>query len=445
MQHINDDMDDLLRNAAEDYPLKISGANWDAIAGKLATEEGKDEIAPIIVMQASKTRFYKYAALLLLIPLAYMAAKYAGYLGTTTNTGIQPGKTNTVIAKGANGTNVGTKIITTPAQSGVKIPTVGTDTTVPNNTVASETASAGQSQTIFRMRKHGANVVGGDNGSGGQNPVNKSVALGGNKDILAGKKGDKMSSSPAAENINPNSNVNDRTNGVEPEELTGVHAPNNNAATTAANTSATATAPIVHPAKVKRFYIGAYVAPEYTTVKYQPGSKIGFTFGGLFGYKLSKFVSVEAGIAVGKKYYTSDGKYFNSDVSWVRNWDKVLSISGYATLTEFPVTIRYNFKPSREGNFFVATGLVSYVVHQENYNYLVDKNGSQYSITKTPVVSTTNFLSDVSVSGGYESSLGNLCNFRIEPYYRIPLKGIGIGGLPITSIGLNIGVTKKIK
>jgi hypothetical protein len=123
---------------------------------------------------------------------------------------------------------------------------------------------------------------------------------------------------------------------------------------------------------------------------------------------------------------------------------KVLSLSGYSTLTEFPLSLKYNFKPSKEGNFFAAVGLISYVVHQEKYDYILDKNNTVYSVSKTPIVPTTDFFSNVSISGGYESKLGSLCSFRVEPYYRIPLKGIGIGSLPITSMGLNIGIIKKL-
>lgn len=442
MQHINDDIDDLLRNAAEDYPLKISGANWDTIAGRLASGEGKDEIAPVIAMQTSKARFYKYAALLLLIPLAYMAARYAGSVGNTKPSSAQVG---TGIAKGGSDVQTGTKITTAPGKKNTQAAPVNADTVLASKMVAVATTNVGQSQTVFRIKAHGKGVIDSSAAYNGQNPVhNNSLALGLNKDGAGNKLGDKISSEQVAENLNPQSSSTEKIVGTEPDMLSG-HLPKNSGDAAANAVSASATSPTMHIAKPKRFYIGAYVAPEYTTVKYQPGSKIGFTFGGLFGYKVSKFISLEAGIAVGKKYYTSDGKYFNSNVAWVHEWDKVLSISGYATLTEFPVTIRYNFKPTKEGNFFVATGLVSYVVHQENYNYLVDKNSTVYSITKTPIVSTTNFLSDVSISGGYQSSLGNLCNFRIEPYYRLPLKGIGIGSLPITSIGLNIGVTKNIK
>src|ERR1043166_5668279 len=36
MQHFDEDMDDLFRNASENYPLKIMEDNWEAIAESLA-------------------------------------------------------------------------------------------------------------------------------------------------------------------------------------------------------------------------------------------------------------------------------------------------------------------------------------------------------------------------------------------------------------------------
>ncbi len=50
----------------------------------------------------------------------------------------------------------------------------------------------------------------------------------------------------------------------------------------------------------------------------------------------------------------------------------------------------------------------------------------------------------MNVSVGYNRTLNKVGTLRIEPYLKIPIKGIGIGNLPITSTGLNIGITKKI-
>jgi hypothetical protein len=203
--------------------------------------------------------------------------------------------------------------------------------------------------------------------------------------------------------------------------------------------------PLVHANKPRKFYIGAFVAPDYTTVKYQPGSKVGFTFGGIVGYSLSKNLSIEAGISVDRKYYTTDGKYFNPKISWLNSFGKVLELSGYAGLTEFPVSVKYDFKKNRDGNFFVTAGFISSIVHEENYTYTFNKNGVVYTRDKSTKISTNSMFNNASISLGYEGYLGNHVNFRLEPYYRVPIHGIGIGNLPMTNIGLNIGVIKKIR
>ncbi len=48
------------------------------------------------------------------------------------------------------------------------------------------------------------------------------------------------------------------------------------------------TQPMVTVHKVKRLYIGAFVAPDFSTIKYQPGSKVGFNLGGVIGYNFFK-------------------------------------------------------------------------------------------------------------------------------------------------------------
>src|SRR5215217_6482334 len=65
MQHINDDMDELFRRAADDYPLKTDNANWDVVAKKLLVEQP--------VSNKSSKNNYKYLLLLLLlIPLGLL-------------------------------------------------------------------------------------------------------------------------------------------------------------------------------------------------------------------------------------------------------------------------------------------------------------------------------------------------------------------------------------
>jgi hypothetical protein len=41
--------------------------------------------------------------------------------------------------------------------------------------------------------------------------------------------------------------------------------------------------------------------------------------------------------------------------------------------------------------------------------------------------------------------MGNGLELRLEPYYKLPLGGMGTGKLYLTSTGLNIGITKSFR
>ena len=80
----------------------------------------------------------------------------------------------------------------------------------------------------------------------------------------------------------------------------------------------------------------------------------------------------------------------------------------------------------------------------EKYDFTIDNNGQQYQNSSTYKNSSTNLLAVANFSVGYNRALRQNITLRIEPYIKIPLKGVGIGSLPIMSTGLNIGITKKI-
>ena len=72
MQYVNDDMDELFREAAEKYPLDTSGADWDSVQ-KLMPADGS---AAVIVpdKRANKKRYW--LLLLLLIPAFWLPGKF---------------------------------------------------------------------------------------------------------------------------------------------------------------------------------------------------------------------------------------------------------------------------------------------------------------------------------------------------------------------------------
>src|SRR5277367_642065 len=76
MEHLENDMDHLFQKAGELYPLKTSGSDWDAMAGKL-NEEGFGDPAVVPGINTGATRNKRrWLLLLLLIPIGLGSIVY---------------------------------------------------------------------------------------------------------------------------------------------------------------------------------------------------------------------------------------------------------------------------------------------------------------------------------------------------------------------------------
>jgi len=120
-------------------------------------------------------------------------------------------------------------------------------------------------------------------------------------------------------------------------------------------------------------------------------------------------------------------------------------VNAFNSITEMPLTVQYNVQNKNNARVFVSAGGVSYIVHKENYSYVYTKNGQRKRGQTLYNKASQNWFSNVQMSLGYERSFNKICDVRIEPYCRVPLKGIGINDLPITSMGVNLALIKIIK
>jgi hypothetical protein len=194
----------------------------------------------------------------------------------------------------------------------------------------------------------------------------------------------------------------------------------------------------------KRLYGGVLAAAELTSVMGQSFRKPGFNGGFLFGYNLNERWQAEIGVILSQKYFYSDGKYAAPN-SMRQDGLEVDGIKANSRVTEIPVTLRYNLKKDDKQKIFISAGGVSSIVHFERYNYAYTKNGREKNGFKAYDESIGNVFSNLHFSVGYEHRLGNIGDMRIEPYYRIPLNGIGAGDLPVSSVGINLGLVRYFR
>ena len=195
--------------------------------------------------------------------------------------------------------------------------------------------------------------------------------------------------------------------------------------------------------RTPHFYAGLSAAPDFSTVHFQSMKGIGTTFGVLLGYSLNKRWAIETGLYLDRKRYYTQGEYFSTKNVRLYPGSKLLNVDGTCYMWEIPVNIRYNLSVGHKMTWFATTGLSTYLMSRESYNYAY-WNGwatedSYWNIHKA----SQYWFSIWNLSAGFEQHIGKVGNLRLEPYVRVPLSGIGTGSLPILSGGVNIGLTHR--
>lgn len=193
------------------------------------------------------------------------------------------------------------------------------------------------------------------------------------------------------------------------------------------------------PDRDKRFYIGLFTGPQFSQVKGQGFGKNGIQAGALLGYSVTNRLAIEIGLSVSGKRYFTKGDYFNMTKVGpdMPPGMKVESLNGNSTVLEIPVRMKYDLVTTDKSNVFGTAGLSWYILANESNKYQMIYNGSR-------AIMSGNYSGSSSIAGhigaGYEYKAAKKLTIRIEPYVQIPLKGMGVGLLPVMSTGINLGI-----
>jgi hypothetical protein len=194
----------------------------------------------------------------------------------------------------------------------------------------------------------------------------------------------------------------------------------------------------------QRLYAGFAAGPDISTIRSQKVNDAGYTLGLLVGYKFNKRLSLESGVLWDRKDYYTTGEYFNKGSLGLPQYAKIIDVDGYCNMFEIPVNLKFNWAQKNHYNLFATTGISSYLMKKEAYDYTVDYYGVQHKYNKQYNNASRNWVSILNLSIGYEKKIGKAGSLRLEPYLKLPLKGVGIGDMPIGSKGVLIGFTRPI-
>jgi len=191
----------------------------------------------------------------------------------------------------------------------------------------------------------------------------------------------------------------------------------------------------------KAIIIGLTAGLDLSTVKFTHGDNIGYNFGIKAGYQFSKHWSVYTGAIYTKKNYNLNGKDFHPPHPYFTLYVNLQNVEGYCKMWEIPLQAKYTFNPGAKTAFFASTGLSSYIMTRQYYNYSWKNNMNQPMTGSWGTDSTfKHVFSILHLSAGFEKQLGKHMNWQIEPYAKIPLGGVGFGNIRLSSFGINFSV-----
>ena len=434
MQDVENNMDELFRKAASGYPLKTSKDDWDQIAPLLVN-------SPLVIVGPQKRKnVKKYGFLLLLsfvfLIIAVVATKDSWNKVATAGQSKQIEKANVSVV-GKETINTNTKAATRAQQKqNNPIQTLVTNNIATQYGYLVKNKMGHRQKNIFITKTQVENT-----GLGSVNRMTGDETVV-NKKMLQEELNTEISSAERSIiipidlakcvtiKVTPGEIISalqvllqHDTAGIERKLIT-----NKNDA-------------------VKRqhsIYLGILLGPTFNQVKNQGLTKPGYDIGVLAGYQLNKKLSVETGLLFEKKYYFSSGKYFDmaKAISNMPAGMKVLSLEGSCAVFEIPFKVKYNLAGKRDRHFYSSAGISTYIITSEYNKYKAVINGTQQNITGAYNNTSRYLAASFNLGAGYENKIGKSASIRLEPYLQIPLKGIGIGSLPVTTVGLHIGVTR---
>lgn len=441
MQDVDNHMDDLFRKAAGQYPLKTGKGNWDDIVLDL-----QGSIVPAAV-PAKKNRWKRYGGLLLLLLLLLVAGGIyinRGPGGEKTNH-ITAQKDNATLSTDQNLTRSGEQKAITENQKSV--PAIINKEEEKSNdapiSIVADHHTVKPSSGLPVNNSHPANQKQWNKSQAQNRRVKTRETLppfitSGN--IIQQFPGSEQSLSATASEREPESSAVKRLSlDFSSRSIATVIIPDGIPATAEPETARPVNA-AAGRSRQRGLYLGVLAGTSLNQVKQQGWRKPGLDAGIIGGYRFSNKLALETGVIYSRKYYYSDGKYFNPEkiASNMPPDMKIMSLEGSSSLFEIPLHLQYTGWSHRKSSLFAAAGFSSYLMTKEENFYHTMINGTASEMTgnyddKSKYVAVT---ADFSL--GYEYHIGK-SRFRLAPYLNIPLKGIGVGSMPVLSTGIRIG------
>jgi len=188
--------------------------------------------------------------------------------------------------------------------------------------------------------------------------------------------------------------------------------------------------------------ISAALGPDVSAVKLDNAGKITLQYGVALGYAISQRFTLRTGFFISKKLYSVGADDYHAEGSYYNNY--LQTVDANCKVYEIPLMATYNFARTKKGGWFLSAGLSSYFMKKESYDYFYKyPGGGTYTDNYTVSNKNKHYFSIIDFSTGYERTINKRLSISAEPYIKLPVTGIGVGRIKLSSAGVLFSVNVK--
>lgn len=185
-----------------------------------------------------------------------------------------------------------------------------------------------------------------------------------------------------------------------------------------------------------KFNLSVQLAPDLSAIQLDHLGKAGNMVGIGAEYFFLPQISLSSGVFYSYKPYSGDSGY-------QLNYGKTPSyVIGACDILDIPFNIRFYALEGKVQRFFISTGLSTYLMLKEHYEleYHQQNTGTSYFRDIDVAGANQHYFGIVNISMGYERKLGRQLGVQVEPYFKVPLSGVGEGDVSLKSMGIFVGL-----
>jgi hypothetical protein len=190
-----------------------------------------------------------------------------------------------------------------------------------------------------------------------------------------------------------------------------------------------------------QFAITALASSDKNGVNSFQQAKPGNNAGVLFSVGVSKRFTISTGAIYSAKQYMSDFASYHTSYQFQTN---PVSVLADCKMFDVPLNIDYKIFNTYRNKISIGTGLSSYLMLHESYqfNYAGYADGPSHYNVPNP---DKYLLSIVNFQATYERQINSNVGITLQPYMKLPLSAVGASQVRLQSTGLAVGLTWNLK